>query len=617
MQEGEDEDEDETPSQQLAYSLLQHYIQGVEAKDRTVRYRCVQLIALLVNHLPAIDDEVFVELKDLLIRRLHDKESVVRVHAVVALTRLQGAAEEGSEEGQEMFRALVERLKHDPQAEVRRAVLINIEPTTRCLPYILERSRDQDTLTRRAVYLRPMEEVDFRVLKIRDRESLLDHGLEDRDASVRRACANLLSGHWLHLSDDDLIKLLERLDVGNGKVASKALETFFDLYPDILSGLTYEEATWTAMKAEHAFLIRTFTEHCHRHDQTSKLDQVLPDISTQAYFIRNETGEERQELVADELSFILRQFLGIARLADYSDEMGRRNMFTLMRQMLIKLGPEEELIRAVMEVMVRICVDERDFTQTIVEIISDLREEEGGGEDEKGEEEGEEEGNKETKETEKVHRLLKSLEMARCMFENLRGSLQQSTSVPGLLQELVLPAAVHPHLEVREVAVTCLGLACYLDKRLAAQRMELFLHVVRYGHLELQIMALKIVFDLVMLFGFQALSTSLEDPHEIFRLIADCSGEGETTIQTLAVHGVSKLLLADLLDDQQALKSLVLLYFHPSSTDNARLRQCLSFFLQAFGRMAYKNHDRLCEVSLYERGSLLLPYLSLSVTIFL
>lgn len=84
--------------------------------------------------------------------------------------------------------------------------------------------------------------------------------------------------------------------------------------------------------------------------QTSKLEQVLPDISTQAYFIRSywinymetlagadqsqqdETGEERQELVADELSFILRQFLGIARLADYSDEMGRRNMFTLMRK---------------------------------------------------------------------------------------------------------------------------------------------------------------------------------------------------------------------------------------------------------------------------------------------
>lgn len=134
----------------------------------------------------------------------------------------------------------------------------------------------------------------------------------------------------------------------------------------------------------------------------------------------------------------------------------------LLGQMLIKLGPEEELIRSVMEVMVRICVDERDFTQAVVEIISDLREEgEGEGEEE---EEEEKEGDGKVKETERVHRLLKSLEMARCMFEHMRGSLQQSTSVPGLLQELVLPAAVHPHLEVREVAVTCLGLACYLDK---------------------------------------------------------------------------------------------------------------------------------------------------------
>lgn len=81
----------------IANYLLNHLLRGVEAKDRNVRYRIIQLIAYLVNFIGDIDATVFTSLVHSLRKRLSDKEPTVRLQAVVALSRFQHIEDEDYE----------------------------------------------------------------------------------------------------------------------------------------------------------------------------------------------------------------------------------------------------------------------------------------------------------------------------------------------------------------------------------------------------------------------------------------------------------------------------------------------------------------------------------------
>lgn len=64
-------------------------------------------------------DEVFQKLREGLIERAMDKESFVRVQAVIGLAKLQGAEGEGAEEEDDESNAtniLLDVLEHDPAA---------------------------------------------------------------------------------------------------------------------------------------------------------------------------------------------------------------------------------------------------------------------------------------------------------------------------------------------------------------------------------------------------------------------------------------------------------------------------------------------------------------------
>lgn len=112
------EDYDETPAERFSEKLLKHLMRGFGAKDKNVRFRCVELVALLVMELKAIDDDIFVLLKAMLKERIFDKEAYVRVHAVIAMGSLQGGGDPSGqdEEAEEVRSILLWLLRHDPSA---------------------------------------------------------------------------------------------------------------------------------------------------------------------------------------------------------------------------------------------------------------------------------------------------------------------------------------------------------------------------------------------------------------------------------------------------------------------------------------------------------------------
>jgi condensin complex subunit 3 len=70
--------------------------------------------------------------------------------------------------------------------------------------------------------------------------------------------------------------------------------------------------------------------------------------------------------------------------------------------------------------------------------------------------------------------------------------------------------------------------------------------------------------------------------------------EGE--VLSLAVSGISKLMLLKYFYDPQILQRLVILYFHPCTINNDSLRQCLSYFLPAFSYSSIENQEFMTSI---------------------
>jgi condensin complex subunit 3 len=162
-------------------------------------------------------DDLFDELRDGLGKRTRDRESSVRVQAVIALARFQSSDDEA---GVRVTKALIELLQHDPSAylpkihssnesEVRRAVLFNLEQTRATILFIIERARDVDAINRRCVYSRSMNEIgDFRILSIGNRERILRWGLRDRDPNNKKAAVRMFAHKWVEQASNNVLEVL-------------------------------------------------------------------------------------------------------------------------------------------------------------------------------------------------------------------------------------------------------------------------------------------------------------------------------------------------------------------------------------------------------------------------
>ncbi|CAJ0760928.1 8780_t:CDS:10, partial [Entrophospora sp. SA101] len=317
--------------------LLRYLLQGVKAKDKVVRYRVCQLISYLINLLRTLDDDL-----------------------------LQG--DELS--GDEITQKLLEIMQNDSSPEVRRSVLSNLDLTETTLPFILERAKDVDSHCRRSVY-QIMEGIgDFRALSINDREKLLTCGLKDR-----KTCSKMLSTKWLKQVNDDLLQLLNRLDVVRSNIAQEVLLSIFKERPDLLKDLRFEDNIWDELTAEKIFFICVFCEY-HKED-ANKLDELLPEVTRFAFYLQkyhNCLIEAKSDIEQTNYEFIVTQFLLLAKLLDYGDEIGRRKMHSLLGEILMLPTINENHIDNIIEIIKKISLNEKDFTCSMAEIILNIRE---------------------------------------------------------------------------------------------------------------------------------------------------------------------------------------------------------------------------------------------------
>lgn len=668
----------ETPSGRLTNFLMETILPLLAAKDKFVRYRSTQLISHIIHSVDALDDEHFQKVRHGLLKRIHDKEAMVRAQAVLGLGRLAGnAAEEpensdndSEDESIGLLEKLLEVLQNDPSADVRRSLLINLPILPSTLPYLLERARDQDAATRRAVYSKLLPALgDFRHLSLSMREKLLRWGLRDRDENVRKSAGRLFRERWIEdcagvappedgaapaepspPNFDGLLELLERIDVVNSGVengvALEAMRGFWEGRPDYREAVTFDDQFWETLSAESVFMARSFNDFC-RNEGNGKfealVEEKLPEVTKLAFYLERyinvligaikkaaqAEGEEDEEEDTVEQEFIVEQLLHIAITLDYSDEVGRRKMFALLRQSLSVPELPDEVTKLTVSVLRDICAPdnagEKEFCSVVLESVADVHDtivddppddktedsfhsaksEVSGdttptrsGSRDKSPELTEEESR--AKAVKEIMINMKCLHIVQCMLSNVAGNLQQNDHLVSMLNNLVVPAVRSHEAPVRERGLVCLGLCSLLDKSLAEENLTLFMHFFTKGHTALQITALQILTDILNVHGAQLLSSTPALLKVYIKALK--SGNRSPEVQAAATLAVSKLLLGRVVTDPEAaaemLKTLVVQYFDPVTAHNQSVRQALNYFLPVFCYSRAENQDLMRTVAL-------------------
>ncbi|KAH6624532.1 condensin subunit-like protein [Chaetomium sp. MPI-SDFR-AT-0129] len=704
----------ETPGTRLTTQLMETALPLLAGKDKFVRYRATQLISHIINSLDAIDDDLFQKLRAGLLKRIRDKEAMVRAQAVLGLGRLAGnqmEAEEGEDSDESdsdgrdagsagLLERLLEVLQNDPSADVRRSLLVNLPILPSTLPFLLERARDQDAATRRAVYSRLLPALgDFRHLSLSMREKLLRWGLRDRDENVRKAAGRLFRERWIEdcagtappaetgqpaevspPNLDALLELLERIDVvnagGEHGVGLEAMRGFWEGRPDYREAMFFDDAFFETLSAESVFVVRTFNDFC-RHEGGGKFESLveekLPEVTKVAFYLERyikvlvdaiqraeekqqqrgeseesdeENEEEDDEGDTAEQEFIVEQLLHIVLTLDYSDEVGRRKMFSLLRQTLSIPQLPEEVTKLTVSALRDICAPdaagEKEFCSIVLEAVADVHDtivDEAEGDDDglpenddesfhsarsevsgdttptranggggaggaggkggkKGTPESEEEAAR--KAIREIMINMKCLHIVQCMLSNVAGDLQQNDHLVAMLNNLVVPAVRSHEAPVRERGLVCLGLCSLLDRSLAEENLTLFIHFFAKGHTELQITALHILTDILNVHGAQLLSSNPALLKVYVKALR--SGAKHPEVQAAATVAASKLLLGRVVSDAdvsaELLKTLVIAYFEPASAGNQSVRQALNYFLPVFSYARAENQDLMRRVAL-------------------
>ncbi|PGH20120.1 hypothetical protein AJ80_03688 [Polytolypa hystricis UAMH7299] len=696
----------ETPTSRLTFSVASTIIPLMAAKDRVIRYRATQIITHIVNSLDSIDDELYLVIRQGLVKRIRDKEPAVRVQAVLGLGRLVGNGEDDDEEdGNDGTAALLERLlevmQHDTSAEVRRTLLLNLPLTPTTLPYLLERARDLDAPTRRALYSRLLPTLgDFRHLSLTMREKLLRWGIRDRDENVRKATGRLFSERWIEdcagtpQTDENgepiqgkiseptmgaLKELLERIDVVNsgmeGGIAHEAMNNFWEGRPDYREAVVFDEHFWQSLTPETIFMARSFNDFC-RVENEGKFDDLadekMPEVTALAFYLHkyatillsrleepNDDEADRGETV--ECEFIVEQLLYISLTLDYSDEVGRRKMFSLLRETLAVPNLPDEVTKLTVEVLRCVCgpdaSGESEFCGVVLEAVAEVhdtivsedsfvsakselseesstkqpgkkRQSRSESPEDEDENESGEPFNKEEAKAKVLREIMinmKCLYIAQCMLQNVEGNLQDNMHLVTMLNNLVVPAVRSHEAPIRERGLECLGLCCLLDKTLAEENMVLFIHCYSKGHEALQETAIRILADilaahptLLLPVPSQNEGNSVVPPPFHKPLLKVFAKALKTTVpaevQTAAVTALSKLLLTNTLSPSgptvppsirdlnensidTLLQALLLSYFHPRTRSNLALRQALTYFFPVYCHSRLSNAHHMRKIA--------------------
>lgn len=675
-----DNNEEATAFSTFLNKFMRYTLRGIESRDRNVRYRVTQLIAVIMDNISEIDEDLFDILSWAVFKRVYDKDPNVRIQAIFSVTKFQQDDTQGDEnlinEGENQqedkeeedgeninadstnaTKILVKLMRNDSSPEVRRACMLNLVQTEQTLPYILERVRDSNAINRRLVYSRILKNMTnvFQVIEKSVLDKLINWGLNDREDTVRNACIKLVTIHWLNFVNGDLVDLLTKLDVMKSDVAAKIIEQLFETRSEVIEKIKFPKEIWGCFTPEVAFLLKCLFNYCHAKKLDTIIDENYLDTVEFASILSKYVSKGLSKTAPDFL-FISQQLLEIAKNYDYSDEVGRRDMLNLIRNLLYTRNLNEECTRLCVGVLHTLAISEKDFIMIVLEIIQDLRDEsfddqeqarqknkkkrkraENNNEDdstlEPDEEDdefpdedgddssaiesfaaavddlvrnGQESASPKEAETPALLNddaldgkiLIKCLTVSRYMLE-LVSEQTESIIFSSLIETVITPAVRNSDSDIRNLGLRNLGLCCLLDIDLAAENMYILGMCASKGNSSLKAIALQIIVDIFSTHGTKVADgegkVDLVAVHKIFYKILKNTDLPQC--QSIAAEGLCKLFLGNVIVDDDLFETLILSYFSPANQDNEPLIQAFAFCLPVYCFSHPEHQEKMCNIA--------------------
>ncbi|GME77007.1 unnamed protein product [Ambrosiozyma monospora] len=374
--------------------------------------------------------------------------------------------------------------------------------------------------------------------------------------------------------------------------------------------------------------------------------------------------------------FIVVQLLMIASGYDYSDDFGRGQMLATLKLILREgIWLSDSIAQYLLVCLRKLSISERDFTQVIiVEIINDMIHPEtledandlvntqvnplgnshpdGDCGEDANEDDDEDEAddfdpellasmspeellrrneiekaerlareNEEAQRQEEDHilqmgaaQLVSALFIVKHMLQLVEESLANNQFVSSLLDSLISPAVKRRESEVRLLAVTCMGLCCMLDEKLAKSNLYLF-HVIstKSDSEKLKTAGLKIICDLLTAHGSSIMSDETSSEPETDSMIVDvnqtvCAFDisklfytalnnyESPQLQVIACEAIMKLFLCGSIDDDELFEAILVNYFGNKIDRNEAMKQCLTFCIPAYAFSSVDHQGRLVRV---------------------
>ncbi|KAF8965273.1 nuclear condensing complex subunit [Flammula alnicola] len=663
-----DDDDGNTTSSRFTASLLMFLLDAFPAKDKNARYRSLYTVAEMISHLGEIDEDQYNALRAALMERATDKEPNVRHHAVTSLAKL-AASEDPTEfdDGESILDVLIETMAYDPSPEVRRTTLMTIPVNDRTLSAVLDRTRDTDNSIRKTVYAsvlekNMMDEKDKKVmgrthprtLTIEQRELIVRNGLGDRDPAVRAAAASLIAS-WIDVIDvkieeqdvkiedntkekleSEVLSLLGLFYLGSeGTVAVDALLSIFVTRVDIFNDIEFDDQYWANLTPEKAFLARVFVDHCKSTNDEVRLEATLPVVTSIAFRIQeayntlvddlvdqemtenvNEAERDRRGDEREARELIISELLKLAVNLDYSDEIGRRKTFQLVRNMLRAEALPEALMAPCLDVLRELSSSERDLIRLVVETVQELRDSVIGDDEEEVPKEADAEKSfdgtvdeprpvrpsVENMSPEQKARLdvvdLRCLSMCIGMLERVNSTFEENITLDGVLRGLIIPSVQRKDDAFRERGLKSLGLCCLIARRLAVQFVSLFMSHIATSPPGIRVTLVHSLVDIFMVHENVIFRDQVNNLETITKfLLTQIMEEQDPKVKAALCEGTSKLVLSGLITDVDVgHKILLKTYISPLTAGNQELRQCLTFFFQIYSHSSPANQARMREI---------------------
>ncbi|KAG5878423.1 hypothetical protein JTB14_002506 [Gonioctena quinquepunctata] len=357
--------------------------------NAALRYNSCHFVMLILRHIGDqinLDNDVWDMIEGAMLERTSDPKSSIRLQAVMALRRLQDPTNPECPVIKAFLSLIV-----DSDASIRAEVVKSIAPSRATLPHIVNRLKDVEGNVRLMVFRRcaNLGPIYFKIVQ---RQFIIRCGVSENVPKIKKTFRNYLLSKWLDAFEDNYGVFLKALKLDADEndivitedVSRDVMNLLFGTIPlrSVINNLFLDGNKLIPVEtlcSEAVNLWNITVSYMRNNEELDEyLDQLIPELSSFCTYIDSILHENNNKNMEDweflSYQYILHNLFEIVEGYDFSDEVGRKNLYTL----LLKIIKEQNLLPKVKKQIISLAAQlvpkNDDFTSIICHIISEIRE---------------------------------------------------------------------------------------------------------------------------------------------------------------------------------------------------------------------------------------------------